>query len=242
MNPTPCKSPGIAPKIGRFACVIVPMYNEARVLAPVLGEVLSRFESVICVDDGSQDSSAEIAAQHGALVVRHPLNMGQGAAIRSGIEVALNDLQVQYVITLDADGQHSTEDAVRMLSVCEEEGIDVVLGSRFLAASDNIPKVRRAVLQLAARFTRFTTGLDLTDAHNGLRVMNRRAAEAMRPNQPGMAHASEMLSAVALHGLAWREEPVNIVYTEYSMTKGQSNLNVVNILHDLLIAKLRATP
>jgi polyprenyl-phospho-N-acetylgalactosaminyl synthase len=224
------------------ACVVVPMFNEATTIAAVVSELRQVFRDVVCVDDGSSDGCHELALSAGARVVRHPANLGQGAALQTGFSMALTDPEVTHVVTFDADGQHRVEDARAMLSLAVSDGIDVVLGSRFLGQPGgdvDIPRLRRAVLRAATRFTRVTTGLDLTDTHNGLRVLSRRAVEAMDLTLNGMAHASQLLAQVATHRFSYVEAPVTIEYTEYSRARGQSNANALNIAFDLALERLR---
>ncbi|MDQ6716355.1 MAG: glycosyltransferase family 2 protein, partial [Actinomycetota bacterium] len=177
----------------------------------------------------------------GARVVRHPANLGQVAALQTGIRYALEALGVDYVVTFDADGQHDVDDAADMVQVAREQGVQAVLGSRFLHAGSDIPKGRRLMLQAAVHFTRGTTGLPVTDAHNGLRVLRRDAAEQLRMRLHGMAHASEILSQVARGHWTYLEHPVSISYTPYSRTKGQRGYNALNIVFDLMFDRLRAT-
>lgn len=221
-------------------CVVVPMFNEATSIGSVITELRRRFSRIVCVDDGSSDDSAEVALAAGATVLRHPANLGQGAALQTGFEFALTDPAVVHVVTFDADGQHRVEDAISMLETARREQVDVVLGSRFLGtAPAAAPLLRRLVLRAATRFTRLSTGLDLTDTHNGLRVLSRRAVEAMDLTLDGMAHASQLLSRVARHRLTYVEAPVTIAYTEYSRARGQSNANALNIVFDLTLERLR---
>lgn len=221
------------------AAVVVPMYNEASVIGDVVHALRASFARVICVDDGSRDTSGVIARQAGADVVTHPVNLGQGAALQTGIRFALEDQHARFVVTFDADGQHRVDDAARMVEVARDQGVDVVLGSRFAAGgAHSVPRARRAVLSAGVAFTRATTGLALTDAHNGLRVLSRSAAERIALTHVGMAHASELLSQIARHGLSYVEAPVTIDYTDYSRSRGQSNVNALNILFDLGLARL----
>lgn len=221
-------------------CVVVPMFNEATSIGAVVTDLHESFSRVVCVDDGSADGSGLVAAAAGATVVRHPVNLGQGAALQTGFTFALTDPGVRHVITFDADGQHSRTDAERMLQVARDEQVDVVLGSRFLTRTDHdVPPLRRLVLRAATRFTRVTTGLDLTDTHNGLRVLSRSAVEGMDLTLDGMAHASQLLSQVASRKMTYVEAPVTIAYTEYSLSRGQSNVNAVNIAFDLAMERLR---
>ena len=219
---------------------VVPVYDEGAVIADVVTELRAAFASVVCVDDGSTDGSAEIARAAGALVVRHPTNLGQGAALETGIRFALGLPGTAYVVTFDADGQHDVGDALAMVHRAREHDLQVVLGSRFLRAAGDVPVARRLVLRAAVRFTRRTTGLALTDAHNGLRVLRRDAAEAVRLRLHGMSHASEILTVLARGGFSVAEHPVTIRYTDYSRAKGQRSYNALNILFDLAVNRMRA--
>lgn len=228
-------------RINRDVAVVVPMHNEACVIAEVISDLLPSFSRIICVDDGSSDGSADIAEAAGARVIRHAYNVGQGAAIQTGLMYALGSAETRFVVTFDADGQHRVADALSMLEVARSEPVDVVLGSRFLGRrTNNVPAGRRALLRAAVVFTRFTSGLPVTDAHNGLRVMNRFAASRLDITLCGMAHASEIVEQIARQGLRWVEHPVTIDYSEYSRAKGQSNVNAINISLDLLGRRLTA--
>jgi polyprenyl-phospho-N-acetylgalactosaminyl synthase len=218
--------------------VVVPMYNEVTSIASVISELRTVFPHVVCVDDGSADGSAAVARRAGATVVTHAVNLGQGAALQTGFDFVARQ-EARWVVTFDADGQHLLEDAVRMVEVAAAEDLDVVLASRFLGTA-NIPPVRRLVLRAAVVYTRWSSKLELTDSHNGLRVLNTRVLDRLKLRQPRMAHASELLELVGRHRLAYREVPVTIRYTDYSRAKSQSNLNSVNILFDLALARLRA--
>lgn len=222
-------------------CVVVPMYNEGEAIAAVVTDLLQTFPHVVCVDDGSRDDSAQQAAWSGARVVRHAQNLGQGAALQTGIEFATRQPGIRWVVTFDADGQHRVSDAIEMVALARRQELDVVLGSRFLGSSSTVPAARRALLKAAVLFTRVTSRLSVTDAHNGLRVLSRSAAQQIRITLDGMAHASEIVEQVASRGLRWSEHPVTIVYTDYSRAKGQSGLNAVNISFDLLGKRLRST-
>lgn len=217
--------------------IVIPGFNEGRVIADTIASIGAWLPNVVVVDDGSSDDTAERALAAGAHLVRHPINLGQGAALGTGIRYALQH-DAQRIITFDADGQHQPKDIDVLLRVAQENDADVVLGSRFLAGASNIPTGRRWLLKLATAYTRFTTGLRLTDAHNGLRLFNRRAAEQLPIRQNRMAHASELLDWLGSSGLRVVEAPVNIVYTHYSLAKGQSFLSSFDILWDLWSSRL----
>jgi glycosyltransferase involved in cell wall biosynthesis len=212
--------------------VVVPVYNEATVVADVIAEIGEHFDNVVCIDDGSRDDSAERIAGTAAHLVRHPINLGQGASLQTGIDYALRR-GAQYLVTFDADGQHSVTDAERMVDVARGGDVDVVLGSRFLDSVEDIPALKKLVLRTVAALSPSSRRLRLTDAHNGLRVLTRRVAEDMRISMNGMAHASEIVASIARGAWRVREVPVTIRYTDYSRAKGQSLFNGVNILFDL---------
>lgn len=215
--------------------VVVPVYNERKVIGAVLDELLAVFDHVVCVDDGSCDGSAEVVARSRARLVRHPINLGQGAALQTGMEYVLREPAARIVVTYDADGQHRVEDAVALVHVLARQDVDIVFGSRFIDGTTELPRLKRLVLKLAVRYMNATSQLRLTDAHNGLRAFNRRVAEALDISQGGMAHASEIVTTVARRRFRYTEAPVRILYTDYSRGKGQSVLNSVNILFDLLL-------
>lgn len=213
--------------------LVVPLFNEAQVVGDVIRAAIETFPNVVCVDDGSSDDSAARAEAAGATVVRHPINLGQGAALRTGLDYALQDEQAEYFVTFDSDGQHRLEDALAMVQRLDSEALDVVIGSRFLDGRTKPGLLKTLVLRLAVAFQGITTGVRLTDAHNGLRAFNRRAASSIRIQQNRMAHASEIITEIGRNELRYAEQPVHVIYTEYSRSKGQSLWNSVNILNDL---------
>ncbi len=215
-------------------CVVIPVYNEAAVVGDVVGEVVRRIGRVVCVDDGSHDESASICRAAGAVVVRHPINLGQGAALRTGLEFALSDPAIQSFVTFDSDGQHDVDDVEAMLAVLRRGTAQVIFGSRFLDRRTSMTISKRVVLRLAAAFSRRSSGLELTDAHNGLRVFSRDVALGLQIEMNGMAHASEIVSIVAREGFRYAEAPVHVRYTDYSRAKGQPLMNSVNIIFDLI--------
>ncbi|MEO7754405.1 MAG: glycosyltransferase family 2 protein [Terracoccus sp.] len=219
--------------------LVVPLFDEGSVIGDVVARCLPTFPHVVCVDDGSRDDSAERAEAAGAAVVRHPVNLGQGAALQTGLAYALSDPRMRHVITFDADGQHQVSDAEVMLERARRGDVRVVFGSRFLDERTRASGLKKLVLRLAVTYTNLTTGTRLTDAHNGLRVLDRRVVEGLDITQNRMAHASEIVAqigAMRIDGerVAYTEEPVHILYTDYSRAKGQSVLNAVNILAELI--------
>lgn len=219
--------------------LVIAAYNEGSVIGNVIRDAMRLFPSIIVVDDGSSDETATTAMTAGATVLRHPINLGQGAALQTGITYAVRQ-QVDFVATFDADGQHRPEDVQTMLAELIRTGNQVALGSRFLGdKAVGMTTSRRLLLKAATAFTRITTGLRVTDAHNGLRTLRRDAAKAITIRQNRMAHASEILEEIGKMKLSYCEVPVTIRYTDYSKAKGQSGFGAFNILIDLLLARIR---
>lgn len=215
--------------------LIVPLFNEATVVQEVVAGALRTFPNIVCVDDGSSDDSVQEALAGGAVVLRHPINLGQGAALQTGIEFARSQPGAKYFVTFDSDGQHTVADAAAMVDRLRTEPLDIVFGSRFLDDRTKASALKRLVLRAAVVFERLSTGVRLTDAHNGLRAFNSKTAHKFQITQNRMAHASEMVAQVGKSRLRYAEQPVHIIYTEYSRSKGQSLWNSVNILSELFI-------
>lgn len=218
--------------------VVVRCFNESAVVGDVVRELRATFAHVVGVDDGSSDGSAEVMAAAGAVVARHAVNLGPGAALQTGLQYALLDPGAQWFLCFDADGQHRVSDAVAMLERVRTDPVDVLVGSRFLGEAPEMSRSRRVVLRVGGVFERFTSGVRLSDGHNGLRVMSRRFAEQVDLHLPGMAYASELLSLMARSGLPYAEHPVTIDYTDYSRAKGQRSLNSINIAVDVWLSRL----
>jgi len=218
--------------------IVIPVYNEEKVIADVVENVLATFPNVVCVDDGSADGSAQELLSTRAHLVRHPINMGQGAALQTGLSYALARTGGRFFVTFDADGQHRVEDAAAMVDLARSGAADVVLGSRFLGRrAESVPWIKRLVLRTAAFVSPTARRLKLTDAHNGLRVFGRTVADSLNITMSGMSHASEIISLIVENRWRVAEEPVEIIYTDYSMSKGQPLVNGVNIIFDGLLRR-----
>ena len=218
---------------------VIPVYNEGSVVGNVIRTVRERYLHVVAVNDCSQDDSAEQILAAGAYLVDHPINMGQGAALQTGFEFARLIPGIRYAVTFDADGQHRLDDVAHMLEVIEEKGTDLVLGSRFLGKeSIGMSRGKRMLLKAAVAFSNWTSGIKLTDTHNGLRVFTKNVLDAVQLTIPDMGHASEILEIMRKHNYTYCEVPVEIVYTDYSRAKGQSMINAINIAFDTLLRKV----
>jgi len=223
--------------VGRNVHVMIAAFNEERTVFGVVSELRSICPNVVVVDDGSRDGTSEEAMRAGAVVVRHLINRGQGAALQTGFTYALKR-GAEVIVTFDADGQHRPQDVPALVAPILRGEVDVCLGSRFLGRTEGMPRGRRWTLRAAVLWTRATSGVRLTDAHNGLRAFSRRAAERLDLQLDRMAHASELIDQVRSSGLAYREVPVTIRYTDYSLAKGQRSTAMIRVAIDYLIGKV----
>lgn len=213
--------------------IVVPAFNEASVIGDVIADLRSVFDNVACIDDGSRDDTAAAALSAGAHVVKHPVNLGQGAAIQTGVEYARRQPGAKIFATFDADGQHRVKDVVAMIDRLTADNVDIVIGTRFAQGPPpGMSALKRFVLRTAAVLSPSSRKLGLTDAHNGLRVFNKKVADELNITMNGMSHASEIITLIVENHWHVAEEPVEILYTDYSLSKGQPLLNGVNIVFD----------
>ncbi len=218
--------------------VIIPAYNENAVIQSVIQELLVLNYNIVVVDDGSAKSLYCLLNKMTVYYIRHKINLGQGAALQTGIDFALSK-QAKYIVTFDADGQHQPNDIERLLQALIYNKADIVSGSRFLeGSSHNMSFERKKLLQIARYINFAFTGLLLTDAHNGLRAMTREAAQKIQLQENGMAHATEILRQIKKKKLKHKEVPVTIHYSDYSTKKGQTLISSFRIFFDLLLNKI----
>jgi glycosyltransferase involved in cell wall biosynthesis len=218
--------------------IIIPAYNEEKAISQVITDLKNHnYHNIIVVNDGSSDKTEEIAKNHGVKVISHIINRGQGAALQTGTEYAL-EKGAQIIVHFDADGQFLAKDIETLLAALKE-GNDIVLGSRFLDKKPiNMPLTKKIILKTGKIFMRIFSNISITDPQNGFRALTKHAAQKIRITQDGMAHASEILDQIKKHKLKYKEVPVTIVYSEYAKQKGQSILNSVRIAYRLLIKKM----
>lgn len=226
---------------GRRVFVVIPTFNEAvNELTKVVRSLLRYNYSVVIVDDGSDTPLLAEQLPAPVHLCSHLLNLGQGAALQTGIDYALAQ-GAQIIVTFDADGQHRAEDVGSLIAPIEEGSVDVCLGSRFSAGAraENIPLIKLVLLRVAVLGTRLMTGLRLTDTHNGLRAFSRSAAATLQLTQNRMSHASQILQRISERELRYREIPVVVHYTDYSIRKGQRVSNMFNIIWESLMEVFR---
>jgi len=221
--------------IAESTVCIVPVYNEAAVVSEVVDSLRQVFPHILCIDDGSSDGSGLLARKSGARVVTHVLNIGQGGALQTGFSIVSRENRYSFVVTFDADGQHSPSDAKRLVLALVASDAEIVFGSRFLETSSReIPLVKRVVLKGLVKFNQYVTDVRLSDAHNGLRAIRVDSLPSLSFTHYGMAHATEIVSKSLQANLCIKEIPMNVRYTAYSRKKGQSIFNSINILFDFL--------
>lgn len=209
--------------------IVIAAYNEAEVIGQVVDELLRHYPHVVVVDDGSTDRTRELLRDTQVMLISHLVNRGQGAALETGLQVALEQ-GAEIVVTFDADGQHNVEDIQKLIQPILDGTAEVVFGSRFLHLDSRIPLLRRILLKGGTWLTRFLTGLSVTDTHHGLRAFSRKAAASIHFELDRMGHASEVFEIIARERLRYVEVPARVIYTPYSLKKGQSPFDALKIL------------
>jgi len=214
--------------------VVVPAYNEEKEIGRVVRGLFEHgLANVIVVDDGSSDKTSAEAQVAGATVLRHAINRGQGAALQTGDEFALKH-GASVVAHFDADGQFNPADASKAAAELTNKQLDAILGSRFLDSRSKIPFFKKYFILPVGRLVNYLfTGLMLSDAHNGFRVLSRNALEKICITHDGMAHNSEIVAQLKKYNLKFAELPVEVVYSKY----GQGISAGFKIVKDLIWAK-----
>ena len=233
----PSLSRSLSINVNNEIWIVVPAYNEQRQIDATLSGLTRKYENVILVDDGSADATYDRAGEHPVHRLRHVINLGQGASLRTGMDYALLR-GAETIVTFDGDGQHQASDIDALIAPIQKSEADVVLGSRFLGHASGMPWGRKLVLKGGILFTRLMSRIRVTDTHNGLRAFSRMAAKAIVIEENGMAHASEILDEISRLGLRYQEVGVTVHYTTQSLEKGQSNWNALRIAGKLMVGRL----
>ena len=236
-SPNSSSSLLISEEVKSSLFIVIAAFQEQTVIGDVVRALTCEGLHVIVVDDGSVDHTGKYAQDAGATVLRHLINRGQGAALQTGISYSLKQ-NAQYIVTFDADGQHDINDLPAMLDPILTGRAAFTLGSRFLGNSSEVPAFRKLILKAAVLFTRLFSQVQLTDAHNGFRVMNAESAQHIDIQLDRMAHASEIIDQLCHSGLPFEEVPITIRYTEYTLAKGQRSSNAIRVAADYLFNKL----
>ena len=218
--------------------VIIPCYNEAAVIRNTVIEVLRHGYRVVIIDDSSKDNSKNELKGLPVYYLRHRVNLGQGAALQTGIDFALKK-GAKYFVTFDADGQHDSDDIPGMVALLENEKADIVFGSRFLPGSKtNVSRSRSFALNLGRYINYFTSGIMLSDSFNGMRIFSKQAAEKIKLTENRMSHPTQLLMLTAAGKLKYAEYPVAVHYSDYSKNKGLKNKDGIKIIIEILLYKI----
>ena len=202
--------------------IVIAAYNEEKNLPTVVSSLKSAgYDNIIAVDDGSKDSTYEVAKKAGAIALKHVINKGQGAALKTGINYALSQ-NAEIIVTFDADGQHRVEDIPMMIQPIVEGMADITIGSRFLRKT-KVPFARKVLLKGSVLVIWLFYGIKMTDAHNGFRVMSRNAAQKIKITCNRMAHASEIIEEIKRNLLRYKEIPITVIYTKETLKKGHGS-------------------
>ena len=219
--------------------IIMPAYNESKVLADTLDSLLSVLDAtVLIVDDGSTDETARITGRYGGskrvVIVKHIVNLGLGAAIETGLEYARRN-GYDVAVTFDADGQHNPKDAIKLISALRDS--DLVIGVRHVNR-ESMPAVKKAGNALLNVLTGLIFGVYSRDSQSGLRAFNRKALEAIRVKANRYEVSSEILFEAKRNGLRISEVEVEAIYTEHSKNRGTGVLDGFKILWRMVIHKM----
>ena len=215
--------------------IIIPAFNEAGSIAKVIKDLFCfGYENIVVVDDGSTDKTSEVVKKFNVFLIRHPVNMGPGAAIKTGIDFALlNDAEI--MVTFDADGQHLAKDIYDLVKPIILNKVDVTLGNRFLNNSSKVPIFKKIILKAGAVLMFLMYGILSSDSHNGLKAMSKSAALKIDIKSNGWEYCSEIIEEIMLKKVKYQEVPVTVKYTDYSIKKGQKIYNSFYILSKMFV-------
>lgn len=219
-------------------CIVIPSYNEEAVIGDVIDGVMNTFKKspydfdIVCIDDGSRDETASIAKKHGAIVIRHILNIGAGGATATGLSYAQQS-GYDVAATMDADGQHAPEDVLKGVKILIKDDADLIIGSR-LITTEGMSRVKIIGNKGLSFITYILFGINSTDSQSGLRIFSRKALVNLRWKTSGYEFCSEMLWRAKQQKMKISEYSIQAIYTEYSKAKGQNNWNGINIVKSLL--------
>ena len=220
--------------------VIIPVFNEERMIGSVVDSLKKKFANIVCVDDGSSDKSLAIIKSKNVHTLKHLINLGQGASLQTGKDFGMLN-GARYFLTFDSDGQHNLKDSLQMIKLIKKTNFDVILGSRFLnnQHQKEIPFLRKLILKNAIKLSNFLSNVNLTDTHNGLRVFNLKFAKKLKIKLNRMSHPSDFLKNISKNKFKFKEYSSKIIYSDYSISKGQKNINSFNILFDMIFGIFR---
>lgn len=215
-------------------CILITALNEESMIEEVLSGILNEgYKNIVLVDDGSTDHTYIKAKNFPITILKHIINRGKGASLQTGTEYILKK-GFDVIVHFDADGQHDAKDIIKLITPILDENYDVVFGSRFLGETEGLPLLRKLVLKVGIFITNLMYGVRLTDVHNGMRAFKSKVFEKINFTEDRFAYASELLEKIVKGGFSYKEVPVRIKYTDYSLKKGQKNINAIKIFYRML--------
>jgi len=223
-------------------CIIIPAYNEAKVIKDVILSLKKVFRrssikyTIVVINDGSTDNTSSVAKSTGAIVINHLLNMGPGRATATGLYYA-KKYGYSTAATIDGDGQHSPRDLIKGIKILQKEKIDLLIGNRLKKANDMSLNKRFGNLILSY-FTYLVFGVKITDSQSGLRIYSKKAIDNLKWHSSGYEFCSEMLWRAKQENLMISDYPIKAIYTSYSKQKGQNNWNAINIIKSIIKHRL----
>lgn len=224
--------------------IVIPAYNEAQVIGSVIDSLPKTLKKItkvtpLVVDDHSRDETAKIARNHGAKCIIHQINLGAGGATITGFEAAKR-MKADLIVTMDADGQHAAADLANIIRPITHKKYDVVIGSRLIRIGKDMPAYRLAGNWALNLITYLFFGIWVTDSQSGFKAFSRHAIDKIKLSTNGYEFCSEIIGQIKRHKLRYKEVPISTIYTKYSKMKGQSPLNAINIILNLLTRGIRA--
>ncbi len=218
--------------------IIIPAYNEEKHIRDIIISCnILGYNTIIVIDDGSIDNTAQIAQEAGAIVLPHIINRGPGAATQTGLAAA-KMLGADIAITLDADGQHHAKDIRALVNALILQEKDIIIGSRFLNLDNHIPLLRRIFNKIANIIIFFLTGIYLTDTQSGFKAFSKNALEKLHITANGYEFSSEIIRQAKAYQLQLIEIPISVFYTSYSLSKGQNLATGINTIFKMMIRLL----
>ena len=190
----------------------LPAFNEEKNIAGIISQLKKKYELIIVCDDGSDDLTASISEEMGAIVVKHKKNLGYGAAIRS-LFLKARELDCDILVTFDSDGQHKISEIEDVIKPIQSKEADIAIGSRFLGTIEgNIPGYRKIGIKAITNLVNSNTGKKITDSQSGFRAYNKTVLEKIIPSETGMGVSTEILIKANKQKLNISEVPITIIY------------------------------
>lgn len=217
----------------KFILAAMPAFNEEKYIAKTIVHAKKYANQILVVDDGSTDSTAEIAKALGAIVIQHSSNMGYGGALQTIFNTA-RELNVDALVILDADGQHDPNFIPNLLKPLNE-GIDVVIGSRFLSTEkNNIPAYRVVGMKVLDTATNIAGNINVSDSQSGFRAYGKRAIEKIKVSGNGMSAGSEILLQIQGNGLNVAEVPIKVRYDIKNTSSQNAFSHGISVLNSII--------